>query len=149
MIVPMRAKTKPSTVAFGPGQSVPVTLPPGASVIEFALTEAGPAMSTRPDVGIGADDLVQARRASVGDRARARAPSPRPPGAWCWKVRTGAVLVSARFGVLAAPDDLLPKTETVRLNVPRARPGGRTAAPDLDGEPAEVSTSQQPGGPPR
>jgi hypothetical protein len=37
-----------STVAFGPGQSVPVTLPPGPSVIEFALAEAGPAMSTRP-----------------------------------------------------------------------------------------------------
>jgi len=129
-----------STVAFGPGQAVPVTLPPGASVIEFAMTEAGPAMSTRPDVGIGADDLVRrGGRLSVTVHGLGAVAS--PAGRVVLEGPDGAVLATARFGALAAPDDLMPKTETVRLNVPRSAPAGTSVRLILDGEPLEISAS--------
>jgi hypothetical protein len=129
-----------STVAFGPGQSVPVTLPPGPSVIEFALAEAGPAMSTRPDVGIGADDVVRrGGRLSVTVHGLGSVAS--PAGRVVLESADGSVLATARFDALAAPDDLLPKTETVRLSLPRTVPAGAQVRLILDGEPAEVSAS--------
>ena len=51
----------------------------------------------------------------------------------------GVVLATARFGALAAPNDLQPKTETVSLRLPRALPAGSEVRLDLDGEPAEIS----------
>lgn len=128
------------TVVFGPGEAVPVTLPPGPSVIEFALAQAGPPMSTRPDVGIGAADLARrGGRLSVTVHGLGAVPS--PGGRVVLEGPDGAVLATARFGPLASPDDLQPRTETVSLRLPRDLPSGTNVRLILDGAPVEVSTA--------
>ncbi|HEX8470718.1 MAG TPA: LamG-like jellyroll fold domain-containing protein, partial [Brevundimonas sp.] len=127
-----------STIAFGPGQAIPVILPPGASVIEFALAQAGSAMATRPDVGIGAADLVRrGGRLSVTVHSLGAVAS--PAGQVVIQSPDGAILTTARFGPLAAPNDLQPKTETVSLRMPRSLPAGSEVRLILDGKPSEVS----------
>ena len=129
-----------STVDFGPGQAVPVILPPGASVIEFALTEAGPALSTRADVGIGAADLVRrGGRLSVTVHGLGAVAS--PAGRVVIEGVDGTVLATARFGPLAPPNDLQPKTETVAVRLPRNLIAGTQVRLVLDGEPDEISVA--------
>lgn len=128
------------TVAFGPGEALPVILPPGASVVEFALAEAGPAMATRPDVGIGAADLVRrGGRLSVTVHSLGAVSS--PGGRVVLEGPDGAVLATARFGALTPPNDLKPSTETVNLRLPRNLPSGTRVQLVLDGAPAEVSAA--------
>ena len=127
-------------VAFGPGQAVPVILAPGATVIEFALAEAGPAFSTLPDVGIGAADLMRrGGRLSVTVHGLGSVAS--PAGRVVIESPDGMVLATARFGALAAPNDLQPKTQTVSVNLPRALPANTEVRLVLDGEPAEISAT--------
>ncbi|CAN5328394.1 hypothetical protein BH09PSE1_BH09PSE1_19960 [soil metagenome] len=130
----------PSTVAFGPGEALPVILAPGANVIEFALAEAGPAMATRPDVGIGAADLVRrGGRLSVTVHGLGGVAS--PAGRVVIETADGGQLTTARFGALAAPDDLQPKVETTALSIPRSAPAGARVRLILDGEPLEISAT--------
>ena len=129
-----------TTVSFGPGEGLPVTLPPGANVITFALIEAGPAMATRPDVGIGTDDVVRrGGRLSVTVHGLGGVAS--PAGRVVLEGPDGAVLASTRFGTLAAPDDLQPKVQTVMLSAPRSVPVGSRVRLLLDGDPLEISAA--------
>lgn len=129
-----------ATISFGPGETLPVILAPGANVLEFALAEAGPAMWTRPDVGIGPADLVRS-----GGRLRVTVHGlggvASPAGRVTLEGPDGSVLASAPFGGLAAPDDLRPRTQTVGLRLPRVVPQGAQVRLNLDGAPAEVSAS--------
>ncbi|WP_395651964.1 LamG-like jellyroll fold domain-containing protein [Brevundimonas sp.] len=129
-----------STVAFGPGEGLPVTLPPGPSVVTFALTEAGPAMATRPDVGIGVDDVVR-RGGRLAVTVHGLGGVASPAGRVVLEGPDGAVLASTRFASLAAPDDLQPKVQTVTLSAPRSAPVGSRVRLVLDGEPQEISAT--------
>ena len=126
------------TVQFGPGEPIPVVLPPGASVLEFQLLEAGPAMATRPDVGISASDLtVNGRRMTVTIHSLGSVAS--PPGRVILETAQGVPLTSAAFEALEAPNDLRPKVQPVNLTLPSVVPTGSLIRLVLDGEPLEIS----------
>jgi hypothetical protein len=126
------------TVSFGPGDALPVVLAPGATVLEFALTEAGPAMSTRPDVGIGPSDLTTDGQSltvtvhSLGGVAS-------PPGRVILESARGDVLAEAGIPTRPAPDDLRPKVQAVTLPLPDVVPDGSRVRLILDGQPPEIS----------
>ncbi|MDB5421905.1 MAG: hypothetical protein JWR59_1852, partial [Brevundimonas sp.] len=131
---------KTITVSFGPGETLPVILPPGQSVLEFALTESGSPISTRPDVGIGTADLVRrGGRLMITVHGLGSVAS---PGGWAvLEGPDGAIHATAPFSALAAADDLQPKTQTIGLRMPRVVPKGAWVRLVLDGDPAEVSAA--------
>jgi len=128
------------TVTFEPGADVPLTLAPKqTTVLEFAMTEAGQPMSSRPDVGLDPEDVVvQGRTARVTVHSLGAVDA--PAGQVVIETADGRELARAAFPALPAPSDLLPKTATVSLRLPAgtSAPGLR-ARLVLDGEPAEIS----------
>jgi hypothetical protein len=133
---PDRAETL--IVPFGPGDPLPVVLAPGATVLELALSEAGPVMSTRPDVGIGPTDLTtRGQRVTVTVHSLGAVAS--PPGRVILESARGAVLAEAALPALPAPDDLRPRVQPVTLSLPTAVPAGSRVRLILDGEPPEIS----------
>ncbi len=129
---------EPRTVSFGPGEALPVVLAPGANVLEFALAEAGPALSTRPDVGIGAADLTTDGQ-SLTVTVHSLGAVASPPGRVVLESARGVVLAEAAFPALPAPDDLRPKVQPVTLSLPATVPAGSRVRLILDGEPQEIS----------
>jgi hypothetical protein len=133
---PDRAETL--IVPFGPGDPLPVVLAPGATVLELALSEAGPAMTTRPDVAIGLTDLTtRGQRLTVTVHSLGAVAS--PPGRVILESARGAVLAEAALPALPAPDDLRPRVQPVTLSLPTAVPAGSRVRLILDGEPPEIS----------
>ena len=126
------------TVSFGPGDALPVVLAPGANVLEFALTEAGPAMSTRPDVGIGPSDLTTDGQ-SLTVTVHGLGAVASPPGRVILESARGSVLAEAGIPALPAPDDLRPKVQAVTLPLPAVVPEGSRVRLILDGQPPEIS----------
>jgi hypothetical protein len=125
-------------VSFGPGDSLPVVLAPGPTVLEFALVERGPALSTRPDVGIGPSDLrIDGSSLTVTVHSLGAVAS--PPGRVMLQDAQGGVLAQAGFQSLPPPDDLLPKTQPVTLSLPPEVPPGSVVRLVLDGQPLEIS----------
>ncbi len=90
---------------------------PGLSTFDFALTQPGTPVDTRPDIGIGADDVRLAGRSvmltvhSLGAAAVAGGTAMLVDGA-------GAVRAQAPIPAMPAPADLLPVTRVVRLRIP-------------------------------
>lgn len=126
------------TVPFGPGEPIPVVLPPGASVLEFQLVEAGPAMSIRPDVGISPSDVtIDGHRMTVNVHSLGAFAS--PSGRVVVETAQGVLLTSAAFEALEAPNDLRPKVQPVNLTLPPLVPTGSLIRLVLDGEPLEIS----------
>jgi len=132
-----------SSISFEPGAEVALTLPPKqAVVLELALTEAGTPMAQRPDVGLDPEDVVVSGRGSqrfgrvtvhgLGGVAS-------PAGEVLIEDASGQVVSRATFPALAAPEDLLPKTATVRVNLPRTSLTGLRVRLALTGEPVEIS----------
>ncbi|TFI58812.1 LamG domain-containing protein [Sphingomonas parva] len=127
-----------SIVRFGPGEETRLSLPPGQSVIELDLVEAGQPSWTRPDVGIDPEDVrVSGNRMRVTVHGLGAIASP-----------AGQVIVEAggreigrgRFPALSAPDDLRPKTAVATIGLPRGAPAaGVRVRLSLDGQPAEIS----------
>ncbi len=114
-------------VGFAPRQTV---------VMEFTLEQAGAPVETRPDLGIGRDDVaVRGGRAEVTVHSLGAAAT--SGGTLMLENAEGRVLASAAIPPLAAPTDLLPKTAQVRLPVPADRKGLRLrvslpgAAPEI------------------
>jgi hypothetical protein len=130
-----------SILAFEPGAEVPLTLPPKqAVVLDMRMTQAGTPMAQRPDVGLDPEDVaVSGRTARVTIHGLGGVAS--PAGEALIEDASGAVVARAPFGALAAPDDLLPKTETVRVALPRGSTSGLRVRLVLSGEPVEISRS--------
>ena len=128
-----------STITFEPGIDLPLTLPPKqAVVLEFDLAAAGGAMSTRPDVGLDREDVVlSGRTARVTIHGLGAVAS--PEGEVVIEDAAGQVVGRAPFPALASPDDLLPKTTTVRVSLSRSATPGLRARLVLNGDPAEIS----------
>ncbi len=110
------------TVPFGRTEDVSFTFPPRQTqVIEMTLREPGTPYRTRPELGIGRDDVkltngnVQVTVHNLG--------SVQSPAAVVALVDTaGTVLARAAVPAIAAPVDLKPRTARVSLKIP-----GRTA----------------------
>jgi hypothetical protein len=133
------ANGAPATVTLERSASVQVTFAPGETVIDFALAKAGDAVETRPDLGIGADDVVLRGRQvtltvhSLGARATGGGSARLVDAA-------GHALTTARLPDLAAPADLRPVTTVVRLTVPTGvSPAEVAAEVALPGDAPEIT----------
>ena len=99
--------------------SVDVAFAPGTTtVLDFALATPTTPVDTRPDLGIGRDDVILR-----GDRADVTVHSLGAVAARGGRVdlvaADGRVLTSAPLPDIAAPADLLARTATVGLRLPR------------------------------
>jgi hypothetical protein len=92
--------------------------PHTTTVLELNLVEKGVPYWSRPDLGISADDVkVEGNRMKVTVHSLGGVDA--PASTVILRDRAGKVLASAKAAPLRAPLDLLPKTETVSLNIPR------------------------------
>ena len=91
--------------------------PRTTTVFDFILEAPGEDPSTRPDLGIGMDDVSLKGRAltvivhSLGSAAA-------PGGTLFLEDSSGRTVTSTKIAALAAPTDLQPKKARVRLSVP-------------------------------
>ncbi|MBB3357959.1 LamG-like jellyroll fold domain-containing protein [Novosphingobium sp. BK486] len=105
------------------GGSIPVRLAPGqTTVMTFRLARrAAIQPEHRPDLGIGADDVVrQGRKLTV--RVHSLGSVAAPAGQVRLETADGRVLASAPVPALAAPADLAPRTASVTLAIPPGAP---------------------------
>lgn len=121
-------------------RSAPVELnfaPRQTMVFEFALEQAGPTVETRPDLGIGRDDVtVRGGRAEVTVHSLGAVGT--NGGTLTLERPDGRVLATAAIPALAAPGDLLPKTARVGLAVPSDHKGLRLRV-SLPGDAPEIT----------
>jgi len=124
------------------GRGVALTIPSRqTATYAFELVRPGDEPATRGDIGLSADDLTVAR-GKLTVTVHSLGAKPTPPGTATLVDATGRTIASARFAGLAAPLDLLPKTATVTMRLPRAVVAtGQRVVLTLDGAPAETSTA--------
>ena len=112
------------------GAPVTVSFPPKTTtVLEFKLAEANTPMWTRPDLGIGREDVKVSKGAlqvTVHSLGSVDAPEARV----LVEDASGKVIGQAKVPALKAPLDLLPKTATVKLSVHGAPKRVRVVLPD-------------------
>jgi hypothetical protein len=106
------------TAEFERSRSVELTFAPHATtVIELKLVKEGVPYWSRPDLGIGADDVkVEGNRVKVTVHSLGAVDA--PASKVVLRDLVGKVIASAPAGPLKAPRDLLPKTEDVTLSLP-------------------------------
>lgn len=127
-----------TTLTLERGAAVPVTFAPGGSTITLDLLRAAEPVDTRPDLGIGPDDVtVKGRRVTLVVHSLGAQPT---AGGTASLVAGGRVLATAAIAPLAAPIDLRPRTTTVTLTLPAdVDPRTVAAAVALPGDAAEVT----------
>jgi len=87
------------------------------TVLELKLVDKGVPYWSRPDLGIGADDVkVEGNRMKVTVHSLGSVDA--PASKIVLRDREGKILATAKAAPLKAPLDLLPKTEVVSLTVP-------------------------------
>ncbi|WP_213979870.1 LamG-like jellyroll fold domain-containing protein [Sphingomonas sp. dw_22] len=129
----------PETVRLERGLGVELKLPPGQTIVyDFTLDQPGDDPATRADIGISADDLTL-QGGSLRVRVHGLGAVATPAGRLTITDRQGRTLGEARFPALAAPADLLPKTQDVRVRLSGKPQGPLTVRVALDGAPAEVT----------
>jgi len=106
------------TGEFERSRSVDVTFAPHTTtVLELKLVSKGVPYWSRPDLGIGADDIkVEGNRMKVTVHSLGAVDT--PAAKVVLRDRTGKVIATASAAALKAPVDLVPKTEVVSLLVP-------------------------------
>lgn len=116
----LAAAGTPTTVPLERSVSTALTFAPGnTTVVDFALQTPSTPVETRPDLGIGRNDVaVKGRRVTVTVHSLGSAPT---TAGQVWLTEDGVGIVAqGPLPPLAAPTDLLPKTATVTLTL---RPG--------------------------
>ena len=113
------------TVPLEKSASVPVEFAPRqTTVLEFTLAKAGPPTETRPDLGIGADDIKRSAR-TVSVTVHSLGGLDAPAGKLWIEDASGKTIAQATTPPLKAPLDLKPKTAVVKLTLPAgAEPKG-------------------------
>ncbi|TPG52905.1 LamG-like jellyroll fold domain-containing protein [Sphingomonas glacialis] len=113
----------PQAITLERSASVPVAFAPGAmTVYDFALVTPSAPVETRPDLGIGRDDIrVEGRTVRVTVHSLGAVATPQARVS-LWG---HTMLASAPLAPLAAPNDLLPRTATVTLTLPAGRDPNR------------------------
>jgi hypothetical protein len=115
-----------------------VFAPRRTSVFEFERVAPGDDPASRPDVGLGREDVRVAGNA-VAVTVHSLGSADAPSSTVTLEDGGGRVLARAAVAPLAAPRDLLPKTATVRLTAPGGvRPGYRVRV-SLDGGAREIT----------
>jgi hypothetical protein len=106
------------TKTFERSRDLEVTFPPHVTtVIELKLVEKGVPYWTRPDLGIGADDVkVEGGRVRVTVHSLGSVDA--PASKVVLRDKAGKVLASAAVPGIKAPVDLFPKTAAVSLTLP-------------------------------
>lgn len=105
-----------TTVALERSASIPLTFAPGETVLDFALVTPTTPVETRPDLGIGRNDVrVAGQRVTVTVHSLGAVPTTAGRVALWQQDRR---IASAAVPPLAAPGDLIPKTAQVTLTVP-------------------------------
>ena len=106
-----------------------VTFAPHATTeIEFLLKTAGEDVAARPDLGIGSDDLV-VKGGRIAVTVHSLGARDVPGGTLVIEDEAGKALATAAIPALAAPTDLVPRTATLRLALPRGAARVRVALP--------------------
>jgi hypothetical protein len=111
--------------------------PHTTTVIEAKLVQPTTPVETRPDIGIGTDDVaVAGRRVTLTVHGLGSVPS--GPGIASLVTADGRVVATTTIPALEAPNDLKPRSVTVRLTAPAAT-AGLTARVALAGDAPEVT----------
>jgi hypothetical protein len=106
------------TASFERSTSLDFTFAPHTTtVLELKLTEKGVAYWSRPDLGIGADD-VKVEGAKMTVTVHSLGSVDAPASKVVVRDKAGKTLATARVPALKAPLDLTPKTAAVKLTVP-------------------------------
>jgi hypothetical protein len=126
------------TVALERGVPVPVTFAPRqTTILDFALERPVTPVERRPDLGIGADDVVR-----KGGRLEVTVHSlgavAAPGGELRIEDQSGRRLATAAIPPLEAPLDLKPRTAVVRVAVPKVS-GRLTVRVALPGDAPEIT----------
>jgi hypothetical protein len=106
------------TETFERSRDVEITFPPHTTtVIELKLVEKGVPYWSRPDLGIGADDVkVEGGRLKVTVHSLGSVDA--PASKVVLRDKAGKVLASVAVPSIKAPLDLFPKTASVALTLP-------------------------------
>jgi hypothetical protein len=128
------------TESFERSTSLDFTFAPHTTtVLELKLVEKGVAYWSRPDLGIGADDVkVEGNhiRVTVHSLGAVDAPASKV----VLRDAAGKVLATARAAPLKAPLDLLAKTEVVSLTIPQgADLKGGSVSVEISGKLPEIT----------
>jgi hypothetical protein len=112
------AGVKKWSALFERSRSIQLTFAPHATtVVELKLVSKGVPYWSRPDLGIGSDDVkVEGRTMKVTVHSLGAVDA--PASKVVLRDRTGKVIATANAGPLQAPLDLYPKTEDVSLALP-------------------------------
>ncbi|WP_230632009.1 LamG domain-containing protein [Sphingomonas sp. Leaf37] len=127
-----------STVPLERSVGMDVTFAPRTTtVIEAKLMQPTTPVETRPDIGIGSDDVtVRGRRVTLTVHGLGSTPS--GTGIATLVAADGRVVATAPIPAMEAPNDLKPRTVTVQLMAPGATTG-LTARVALAGDAPEVT----------
>ncbi|MBO9546363.1 LamG-like jellyroll fold domain-containing protein [Caulobacter sp.] len=119
---------------------IDIVLPPGqTTVLDLALDTAWEDPSTRPDIGVGTDDL-RLTKGRLTATVHSLGSKPAPAGTLVLETAVGATIASAPIPPLPSAADLTPKTVEVRLNLPaKAAPGDYRVRLKLEGDVREVT----------
>jgi len=106
------------TTEFERSKDMELTFAPHTTtVVELKLVKQGVPYWSRPDLGISADDVkVEGRTMKVTVHSLGAVEA--PESKVVLRDRTGKVIASEQAGPLKAPVDLVPKTESVSLQIP-------------------------------
>src|SRR5215207_3005875 len=133
-------ETLTSTVELERSNGIALTFAPrAATVLTLRLVERGSPVWSRPDLGIGHDDVsVRGRKVTVTVHSLGAADT--RPATLALVDAGGKVLSTAALPALKAPADLLPKRVTLTLNVPAgARLEGASVRIDPDPSLKEIT----------
>jgi hypothetical protein len=128
------------TEEFERSRDLEITFPPHATtVIELKLMEKGVPYWTRPDLGIGEDDVkVEGGRVKVTVHSLGSVDA--PSSKVVIRDKDGKVLATAAVPAIKAPLDLFPKTAAVELSLPKgAEWKGGSVSVESSGDVPEIT----------
>jgi hypothetical protein len=128
------------TEEFERSRDLEITFPPHTTtVLELKLVEKGVPYWSRPDLGIGADDVkVDGNRVKVTVHSLGSVDA--PTSKVVLRDKAGKVLASAAVPSIKAPLDLFPKTASVVLILPAAADWkGGSVTVESSGEVPEIT----------
>ncbi len=128
------------TESFERSTSLDFTFAPRATtVLELKLVEKGVPYWSRPDLGIGADDVkVEGNHMKVTVHSLGAVDA--PASNVVVRDAAGKVLATAHAAALKAPFDLLPKTEVVQLTIPQGTDlKGASVSVEMNGKVPEIT----------
>jgi hypothetical protein len=125
---------------FERSKDVTLTFAPHATtVIEMNLLSKGVPYWSRPDLGIGADD-VKVEGKSVKVTVHSLGSVDAPAAKVVLRDRAGKVVAMAEAAPLKAPLDLVPRTEDVSLSIPAgAEVKGGSVTIEMSGDLPEIT----------